>query len=188
MILAPPIIPEPLPWLPLAVGAKVSLAVVVIIICSVLIKAVLRYRSNRYRRLALKQLALLSLHQQHLNQTPLHKRAVDAELSLGVILKRCAIAARHPKHYQHVPQCQHLIEPDFIDWLNACLKRPLFTSSDATLLAHITYSPAFALAPNKAGVDDAEIKALIDKVRVWIKQHQLSHFNGQAWEQHEATL
>jgi hypothetical protein len=151
------VLPERVRWVPQTPGWWILLGVLVIAVCWATYSAIRRWQTNRYRRLALERLARI---EQDL-ATPSSRD--DAMMALPVLVKQTALAFRPRTHVAA------LSGDSWLHFLDESYGGSGFSKGPGRLLPKLAYStPA---TTNTVPV--AELEALVDLVRRWIRRHRV---------------
>jgi hypothetical protein len=151
------VLPDPVSWIPQTPGSWAVMAVLVLAVLWVLIALLRRRRANWYRREALSRLRMLELE-------VAAERSNAAELAaIPVLVKETALAAA-PR-----PDVAALSGEAWLQFLDATYGDRGFTTGPGRLLPVLAYgTPA-----EVRGVDPAQVDALFDLVRTWIRRHRV---------------
>jgi hypothetical protein len=152
-----PVLPQPVSWLPQALGWQILAGLIALGLLWLLARALRRWWRNRYRRDALAELRQLEAAWQRDPDNP-----VPVLTALPVLIKRCALAA-WPR-----TQVARLNGPAWADFLEQHAGHGLHGAQALNpLVREIQYHDRAQLARTPA--DD--VRMLLDASREWIEGH-----------------
>ncbi len=151
------VLPAPTPFWPPAPGWLWLLGFAVIVTVTLLLVGLARWQRNRYRHEALSELARL--------ESAGRDRQSDVVVGLSELLKRTALTA-YPRS-----QVAALSGPSWFLFLDRAAGTR-FSAGLGDKLEQALYRPAAAV------LEPAELDALTDEVRAWIRQHQVPLADG----------
>ncbi len=151
------VLPEPVSWVPQTLGWWILLGILVVALAWATAAAIRRRRTNRYRALALAHLARIET---ELADPATRATAVTA---LPVLVKQTALAFR-PRS-----EVAALSGSSWLRFLDDSYGGSGFTEGPGQLLSTLAYStPATTNT-----LPSAELEALVDLVRRWIRRHRV---------------
>lgn len=151
------VLPEPVSWVPQTLGWWILLGILVVALAWATAAAIRRRRTNRYRTLALAHLARIET---ELADPATRATAVTA---LPVLVKQTALAFR-PRS-----EVAALSGSSWLRFLDDSYGGSGFTEGPGRLLSTLAYStPATTNT-----LPSAELEALVDLVRRWIRRHRV---------------
>ena len=155
--LADPVLPQPISWMPQALGWQILAGLVALALLWLLFRALRRWWRNRYRREALAELRQLEAQWQRDSDNP-----VPVLVALPVLIKRCALSAW--------PRTQ-VAGLNGVAWASFLEAHAGHGLHGAQALSPLVREMQYHDEAQLARIPPDDVRVLLDASREWITSH-----------------